>query len=381
MSAASSPVITALRAWVFRVPIDHPVTTSFGQLRDRPAVFVRVDASDGAWGWGEVFCNFPQVGAEHRARLLNSLFAPVLMGQPCDDPPQLWRQVNSKLHRVAIQCGEAGPFAQVSGAIDQAVWDMNARRAGVPLWRFIAPEGKLGQPRVRVYASGLGPQRVAETALEKLAQGYRAFKFKVGFGADIDANNFRELRQALGNQHTVMVDANQAWQTGNAVQHILRLQEFEPLWVEEPIAADEPHSHWKALAQSVQPRLAAGENIRGHEQFDETLEAGYLGFIQPDVAKWGGISGCRDVALKADKQGVIFCPHWLGGGIGLLASLHLRAALGADGYAEVDANPNPLREWIFEPQPQDGWVQLSDDPGLGVEPDLVRLSQYQTLYT
>lgn len=229
--------------------------------------------------------------------------------------------------------------------------------------------------------SGLGPQRVAETALEKLAQGYRAFKFKVGFGADIDVNNFRELRQALGNQHTVMVDANQAWHTDNAAQHILQLQEFEPFWVEEPIAADESHAHWKALAQSIRPQLAAGENLRGHDQFEQALEAGYLGFIQPDVAKWGGISGCLDVALKADKHGVVFCPHWLGGGIGLLASLHLRAALGAEGYAEVDANPNPLREWIFEPQPQDGWVQLSNAPGLGVEPDLVRLSQYQTLYT
>lgn len=284
-SEAGGPVLTALRAWVFRVPIDQPVATSFGQLHDRPAVFVRVEATDGAWG--EVFCNFPQVGAEHRARLLSSLFAPVVLGLPSDDPPTLWRTIHRRLHRVTIQCGEPGPFAQVAGAIDQAVWDMNARRAGQPLWRYAAPAGRQGQPRVRLYASGLGPQRVAETALAKLAQGYRAFKFKVGFGAETDVANFRALREALGSEHTVMVDANQAWNPDDAARNIERLQEFEPLWVEEPLAADEPHAQWTALARSVRPRLAAGENLRGHAQFEEALAAGYLGYVQPDVAKWG----------------------------------------------------------------------------------------------
>lgn len=83
----------------------------------------------------------------------------------------------------------------------------------------------------------------------------------------------------------------------------------------------------------------------------------------------------------AERHGVVFCPHWLGGGIGLAASLHLRAALGPQGYAEVDANPNPLREWVSEPQPKDGWVERGDAPGLGVEPDLVRLAPYQTFCT
>ena len=110
--------------------------------------------------------------------------------------------------------------------------------------------------------------------------------------------------------------------------------------------------------------------------FQDALSAGYLTFIQPDVAKWGGISACREVARLAPKHKVVFCPHWLGGGIGLAASLHLRAAMGPEGYAEVDANPNPLREEVFSPSPQDGWVTLADAPGLGVEPDLVRLAAY-----
>ena len=81
---------------------------------------------------------------------------------------------------MAIQCGEPGPFAQITGAIDQALWDMSARRAGVPLWRHLG--GTRGE--VNVYASGIGPERVVDVALAKRAEGFRAFKLKVGFGAD-----------------------------------------------------------------------------------------------------------------------------------------------------------------------------------------------------
>ncbi len=99
--------------------------------------------------------------------------------------------------------------------------------------------------------------------------------------------------------------------------------------------------------------------------------------MQPDVGKWGGISGGLDVARHADARGVAYCPHWLAGGVGLAASMHALAASGsADGYAEVDANPNPLREEVFPFVVADGWVTLSDAPGLGVVPDLARLARY-----
>lgn len=368
--------ISKIECWVFRAPIEAPVSTAFGTMTNRPALFLRVSASDGAWGWGEVFCNFPQVGAEHRARLIDSLFAPLLQGSPCDDPPRLRERLEEQTRRIAIQCGEPGPFAQIIGAIDQAVWDLAARRAGLPLWKLLAAGAGTGGSRVRVYASGIGPERVAETAQRKKAEGFAAFKFKVGFAVERDQANFAEIRAALGSDAVIMVDANQAWSPATAAKRIADLEPFGPYWVEEPLAADEPAARWRELADHCGVPLAAGENLRGMVAFEEALSAGCLAFVQPDVAKWGGISGCRDVARLAHKTKAVFCPHWLGGGIGLAASLHLRAAMGPDGYAEVDANPNPLREEVFSPAPRDGWVSLTDAPGLGVEPDLVRLSAY-----
>lgn len=368
-----TPTIRRVECWVLRAPIAEPMANAFGAMTNRPAVFLRVTAGDGAWGWGEVFCNFPQVGAEHRGRLVESVFAPLLEGFPSSDPTGVRAHLDRVTRPMAIQCGEPGPFAQISGAIDQALWDLAARRAGVPLWRHLGgTHGAIG-----VYASGIGPDRVAEVALRKRAEGFRAFKLKVGFGADRDLANLASLREALGDDAIIMTDANQAWTPEEAPLRIAELAPLRPHWVEELILADQPLDVWCALAASSGSPIAAGENLRGIEAFDAALDAGYLAFVQPDVGKWGGISGCREVALRANERGATFCPHWLGGGIGLAASMHLLAAVGTKAsYAEVDANPNPLREDVFAMRVQQGIVTLADAPGLGIEPDLRRLAPF-----
>jgi D-galactarolactone cycloisomerase len=372
--------IESIACWVFRAPIESPVSVAFGSMTNRPALFLRLTATDGAWGWGEVFCNFPQVGAEHRARLIDSLFVALLRGAQSHDPQALRASLEARTRRMAIQSGEPGPFAQIIGGIDQALWDMAARRAGVPLWKLLADDEMQASGRVRVYASGLGPERVAETALRKRAEGYGAFKVKVGFAPEKDQANLMDLRAALGAGALIMVDANQAWSTGTAAARIEELAGFEPAWVEEPIPADEPAAQWRLLADSCGTPLAAGENVRGELGFQEMIDSGCLAFVQPDVAKWGGVSGCRDVARMAARAGVVFCPHWLGGGVGLAASLHLRAAMGNGGFAEVDSNPNPLREEVFPLTLSGGHAVLPEIPGHGAEPDLDRLEQYRVAH-
>jgi L-alanine-DL-glutamate epimerase-like enolase superfamily enzyme len=365
--------IEAVECWVFRVPIARPVANAFGAMSNRPATFLRISASDGAWGWGEVFSNFPQVGAEHRARLVDSIFAPLLKGAASEHPTRIRAMLEARTRRIAIQCGEPGPFAQVTAAVDQALWDLSARRAGVPLWKHLG--GASG--RAAVYASGIGPDGVVDLALASRDQGYRAFKLKVGFGAERDRANLAALREALGNDATIMTDANQAWSPAEALQRIGELAPWRPHWIEEPIMADELPDAWRDLASRSAVPLAAGENIRGFEAFERSIDARYLAFVQPDVGKWGGIGGCADVARHAAARGVTCCPHWLAGGVGLAASLHLIAAVGsAQSYCEVDANPNPLREDVFPMTVRDGVVTLSDAPGIGVEPDLVRLAPF-----
>ena len=352
-----------LRAFVYRAPIETPVVTSFGIMRDRPMVLVRAEDAEGAVGWGEVWCNFPTVGAEHRARLVESVLAPLLEGRMFQTPQEAFRLMTTKTAVLALQSGEPGPLAQAIAGVDIALWDLAARRAGEPLWRMLGGQS----PRVRVYASGINPDEPQTIALTRRDEGFTAFKLKVGFGIERDIANLRALREALGQEAELMADANQGWSLEEAAQIAPRLEPFDLRWLEEPLRADTPWNDWKILARHTRIALAAGENIASDDAFDEALHAEALDVVQPDIAKWGGFSGCLPVAKRVLASGLRYCPHFLGGGVGLLASAHLLAAVGGDGLLEIDANPNPLRLRTCGGlgHVDRGTASLTDEPGLG----------------
>lgn len=369
----SATRVRKLTAHVLRWRVATPVRTSFGVMHDRPMVLVEAQGEDGHTGWGEVWCNFPAVGAEHRARLVESVFAPLVEGQPVADPAAVFADLSARTAVLAIQCGEPGPIAQCIAGIDIALWDLAARRAGEPLWRFLGGS----DDAVAVYASGLNPDAPEKLACERLAEGYTAFKLKVGFGAPRDVANLRALRDALGPGVGLMADANQAWTLDEARAMARHLEPFALGWLEEPMRADAPLDDWHALKASTSVPLAAGENIAGDAAFEAAIRSRALAVIQPDMAKWGGFSGCLPVARKIRAAGLRYCPHYLGGGIGLLASGHLLAAVGGDGALEVDANPNPLRSEISGALGRvvSGAAALGERPGLGVTPDVGALAK------
>ncbi|MBY4897203.1 mandelate racemase/muconate lactonizing enzyme family protein [Cupriavidus sp. AU9028] len=367
--------IESLDAFVFRAPAEPPVQTSFGIMHDRPAVLLRLRDKDGAEGWGEVWCNFPTVGAEHRARMALAYGRPVITSQPWSNPRQAWLTMLERFAVLMLQTGEPGPLHQIAAGIDMAMWDLAARRAGLPVWRALG--GASAWP-VPVYASGINPTDPQKLAVAKREEGYRAFKLKVGFGEARDMANLRAMREALGDDAVMMVDANQAWDAEQAIAAGRRMAPFDLLWLEEPVRADAPPQTWAHLARQQPLRLAGGENLSSMARYDDFIAQPGMSVIQPDAGKWGGLSGCIDVARRANAAGKWYCPHWLGAGIGLVASLHLKTAAGGDGYVEVDANPNPLRDTTAAPamRVQDGCVQLPDAPGFGVTPDLAALQAY-----
>ncbi|MCG6206962.1 mandelate racemase/muconate lactonizing enzyme family protein [Rhodopseudomonas sp. HC1] len=367
--------IRSLQAFAYRYPLTTPVVTSFGRMTSRPAVFVRVEDDDGVVGWGEAWCNFPSPGAEHRARLLNETLAPLVIGQRVAAPAELFEHLTQATAVLALQSGEAGPFAQTISGIDLAVWDLFARRQATPLWRLLGGAG----PRIQVYASGLNPTGTEAMAEAALRQGYRALKLKVGFGAELDGANLAALRRLLGDG-PLAADANQAWSVDEALALAPRLAAFDLAWLEEPIRADRPRAEWQQLRAGLDLPLAAGENITSRGGFGDAISGGELDVIQPDIAKWGGLSLCADIAGAIRAAGKRFCPHYLGGGLGLLASAHLLAGIGGDGLLEVDCNHNPLRDRFCGPVAtvSDGWIELSEAPGIGLDPDLEAIAAWRT---
>jgi L-alanine-DL-glutamate epimerase-like enolase superfamily enzyme len=334
-------------------------------------LLVEVEDSDGARGWGEVWCNFPAVGAEHRARLLESVFAPMLEGEPLGEPGAWFADLTARTAVLAIQAGEPGPIAHCIAGIDIALWDLAARRAGLPLWKMLGGS----DPQVGVYASGLNPDAPEKLAAMRRAEGYTAFKLKVGFGVERDLANLYAMRAELGDSAGLMVDANQAWDLDEATAMAASFAPFGLDWLEEPLRADVPLAEWQRLAGTSPAPLAAGENLAGDAAFDAAIASRAIAVVQPDMAKWGGFSGCLAVAARIREAGLRFCPHYLGGGVGLLASAHLLAAAGGDGLLEVDANPNPLRTATCGPlaEVRNGRASLGAAPGLGIDPDLAAL--------
>lgn len=368
--------IRSIEAFCYRYPLATPVVTSFGKMLNRPAVFVRAVDEDGVEGWGEAWSNFPAPGAEHRARLVNEVLAPGLVGRKFGSPAQAFQTLSRGTEVLALQCGEPGPFAQAIAGIDLALWDLSARRQRLPLWRLLGGQSDT----IKVYASGINPGGAAQTAEAALARGHRALKLKVGFGTETDLANLAALRGLLG-AGMLASDANQGWSMAQALQMLPRLAEFDLRWLEEPIRADRPREEWRRLHAAAKMPIAAGENISSVDAFKDVLSEGVLGVVQPDIAKWGGLSLCTGLARDILEAGKTFCPHYLGGGLGLLASAHLLAGIGGDGWLEVDANDNPLRDLFCGSiiNVREGTVELGEDPGLGMVPDLASIERYRSI--
>ena len=224
------------------------------------------------------------------------------------------------------------------------------------------------QPGIGVYASGINPTGAYDTFIRCKDAGHTAFKLKIGFGNSVDYPNIESICAALAPDEQLMVDANQAWQLNEAVEQVERLSAYPLVWLEEPIMASSTGEQWQSLADASSIPLAAGENLALETAFSDASQSDWLSVMQPDVCKWGGISGVLPVAKEALANNKRYCPHFLGGGVGLVASGHLLAGCGGGGLLEIDANPNPLRESLYAPVVDSGHTTLSDEPGLGIDP-------------
>lgn len=371
----SSITLAAVDAFAYRVPIQMPIKVAFGTFRDRPMVLVRLRDVDGHEGWGEVWCNWPAVGAEHRARLVADL-GERLVGRTFESPQQAFHELTAELEVLVLQTGEVGPIAQALAGIDIALWDLDARRSGLPMYRHL---GAAPVQSVPVYATGINPDEPERFAAARFAEGHRAFKLKTGFRHDLDVRNLTAMRAELGAAVEITADANQAHSRGSAIEFCRAIESLQLGWFEEPLRIDAPLADWQALAAASSTPLAGGENLRGNE-FDGAIAGNVLQVIQPDVTKWGGITGNLQVARAAVAAGKRYCPHYFGGGVSLLASLHVLAAAGGNGLLEFDCHPNVGREAVVGKllPVTEGRVPVPQGAGLGAVPDLAALQPFQT---
>ena len=369
--------INKIQSYLFKYPIKEPVITSFGFMKDRPMLLVKVMDKEGIYGWGEVWCNFPSVGAEHRFKLIESVFIPLLLNKKFQNPKKIFNFLTYKTQVLRTQTGEIGPISQCIAGLDIAFNDLFAKKENIPLWRKFGGKKK----EYKIYSSGINPKNPEKIVEKELLKGITAFKLKVGFGSKIDIYNLNKLKSILNKNNLLMVDANQAWNLEEAIKTISLMEKYNLFWLEEPLIANSKIKEWKKLKKNIGINLAAGENIFNKKVFSKYIKSKLFSVLQPDIAKWGGFSKCIPLIEKIVKNKILYCPHYLGGGIGLVASMHTLSASNNNGLLEVDVNPNPLRSDLVGDllTIKKGMAVLSNKPGLGIEPNLKDLKSFLIL--
>jgi len=362
-----------IRLFAVRAEPDHGPSSSLGPMPIRNGLLIEVTTREGAIGWGEVWCNFPPRGNESRLQLFADVVAAEIIGRRFPNYRDARCHLERHFLRMAIHTGDAGSFRQCFAGLDTALADVAARLNGQPLCDHL---GGSAAGSVQVYASTPNLARLEQSIGLLKACGHSAFKLKLGFGSAQDLKSLEHFRK-LEPDAELMVDANQKWSPAEAQDIIGSIKHYDISFVEEPLLMTALARDWLELSAKSGVRLAAGENICSLEMFDEFLGRRGLGVAQPDVAKWGGISGAMDVANLVRKTGAAGALHFMGTAVGLAASVHAMAAMGCIGPVELDANPNPLRTELghLDLKVREGRIGIPDGVGIGFVPDPAQLKR------
>ena len=345
---------------------------AIGSMASRPALLIRVRDTDGCYGWGEVWANFPPRANIHKAHLIEDVITPVLDGLSIVEPRETQQILRDKLSVYFLHVGQQQVFEHILAGIDVASWDLVLRKHNLSAIDYF----DLEQTSAPCYASSINATDLDEFIPLASRSGQRHIKVKIGFQADAGCSVVERAVKLLPDDGRIMIDSNQSWSLAKAKESLQLLEEYSPLFAEEPIMANSPLSHWEDLAAATNIPLAGGENIYGVDNFVAMANAG-MSVLQPDVAKWGGVTGALDLASVL-PDGVRLWPHFMGTALGQMASLAITAIVGSDSVCEMDVNKNPLRTELCGDvlKIADGHVRLNTDTGLVTEPSSQGLTKF-----
>lgn len=326
----------------------------------RRLLVIRLRAENGETGYGESYGTPAAVAA-----IVQETLAPVILQRDARDVEILWQEM---YQRIGYH-GPGGVMLEALSGIDIALWDLKGKALGVPLSVLLGGY----RPQVPVYAASVyldTPDAMARQALRFAEQGFAAIKIKIGRNPALDAETAAAVRAAVGNNATLMADANGAYDARTARQVGRRLDALGYAWLEEPVATWDVEGY-RRVGAALDLAIAGGEGHYTRWGFRDLIARGQVDVLQPDLTRCGGVSEARAIAQLASAYHRKFSPHCWSSVFGLAAAVHLAAAGSNTLNLEYDAHPNPIKDCLLGRQlcAADGWLAVPEAAGLGLRVD------------
>jgi L-alanine-DL-glutamate epimerase-like enolase superfamily enzyme len=318
---------------------------------------VTITDSDGAVGTGYSYTI--GTGGSSVMRLLADHLAPRIIGDDADMIEAIWHKLEFATHATTIGAITAIALA----AIDTALWDLRAKKQGLPLWK-LAGGAKEKAPLYTTEGGWLHiePQALVDDALQAKAKGFRGSKVKIGkpSGAE-DFARLSAVRKALGDDYEIMTDCNQGFAVDEAIRRAARLRELDLAWIEEPLPADDIDGHVR-LSNSTPTPIAVGESLYSIRHFREYMQKGGCNIVQVDVGRIGGITPWLKVAHAAEAFDIPVCPHFL-------MELHISLVCAVQNGKYIEYIPQLDDLTGKRMKIADGYGYAPNDPGIGIDWD------------
>lgn len=357
--------IATVETTVYRLPLVSTMTDAMhGEHTHFEVIMVQIEADSGVRGIGYTYT----IGKGGRAikSLIDEAFKPLLIGANPRRIEQLWDKMWWDVHYI----GRGGIVSFAISAVDVALWDLCACADQVPLWQMLGGHGN----KVTPYAGGidlhLSLDELVEQTKSNLEEGFTAVKIKVGQPhLRDDIKRIRAIRDVLGDEHTLMVDANMRWDVQTAIRAARQMREYDVFWLEEPTIPDDYLGIARIGLEGGVP-IATGENLHTIYEFRHMIDFGRIAFPEPDVSNIGGITNWMRVAKLAYANNLPVTTH----GVHEL-HLHLLSAVPNASFLEVHSFG--LERFILNPpEIVAGQMTAGNEPGHGVQFDWHALAEF-----
>jgi len=374
--------ITRVTAYALEQDLSEKEQFAFSQSwsRKRTCLVCRIDTDDGLTGWGEAFGP-----ARIHKTIIDHYYTGYLLGKDPFDSGVIWEH----LYNMFRDNGQKGVTIQALSAIDIALWDIKGKAVGRPVYQLM---GGSSRTRIEPYATGMyrryTENEISECTSEAVSyvkQGFRAIKVKIGFGEKYDLDLVSSVRDAVGPDVAIMVDANHAYNATTAIRIGTHLQPFNIAWFEEPVPPEDLRGYQEVRAKLDIP-IAGGEAEFTRYGLQHLINNRCVDIVQPDCTITGGLSEFSKIAILCTMSNIQCIPHVWGSGIALMTGIHAAFMLPdfppslepATALVEYDRTPNVFRERLATGIPEiiDGWIEAPTAPGLGIEVDEELIEKY-----